>query len=180
MFVHSQNGRIYQTTSQWSRPRGGSVGVRKVAVKLSVTLQQWYMLSLLLQRLIPDNSEKIYELEDVVNSFDDLQKVARSVLLAVLAWFFFFLFVFLFPSWLLQRLLLAEHWRTTRGSRRNVTRVKWRAWDWRWSTCRRRATSCGTCSRRRATSTRASARRCPGWAARTLWVPGKQCCMVDC
>lgn len=41
---------------------------------------QCYISPLLLQRLTPENSEKIYELEDVVKSFDDLQKATRFAL----------------------------------------------------------------------------------------------------
>lgn len=49
-------------------------------MKLCLMLLQCFILTLLLQRLTPDHSEKIYELEDVVKSFDDLQKAARFVL----------------------------------------------------------------------------------------------------
>lgn len=39
-----------------------------------------------------------------------------------------------------------------------------------------RAASCKTCSRRRATSTRAFAKRCPGWALRTRCVEALAVC----
>lgn len=47
-------------------------------MKPSLILLRSYISPLLLQRLTPESSEKIYELEDVVKSFDDLQKATRS------------------------------------------------------------------------------------------------------
>lgn len=49
-------------------------------MKPSLILLQCYISPLLLQRLTSENSEKIYELEDVVKSFDDLQKATRFAL----------------------------------------------------------------------------------------------------
>lgn len=73
-------------------------------------------------RLNSENSEKIYEVEDMLEAFDGLHKAARSN----------FTGNFItdkrsigsgsdFP------LLPAESWKASRGSRRSATRAKWKA-----------------------------------------------------
>lgn len=67
-------------------------------------------------------------------------------------------------------LLMAEYWKTTKGSRRKAMRPKWRAWNWKWTTSKMRTASCKTCSRRKVMSMRIFAKRCPGSAVRTQCV----------
>lgn len=74
-----------------------------------------------LYRLNPEASEKIYEVEDVLEAFDGLQKAARSDVTTSSLSQTLWEEELGFPS------LPAESWTTTRGSSRSATRAKWRA-----------------------------------------------------
>lgn len=75
------------------------------------------------------------------------------------------------PAWeSMSPPLLAEFWKTTRGSRGNAMRAKWRAWNWKWTIFRMRTASCRTCSRRKVMSMNSFAKRCPGSAVTTRCV----------
>lgn len=111
----------------------------------------------------PENSEKIYEVEDLLQAFDGLQKTTRS--------FFCSLFTqykcseVVTNPWFCPS-LLAEYWKTTRGSRGNATRAKRRAWSWKWTIFKMRTASFKTCSRKKVTSMRWFTKKCPGSAVR--------------
>lgn len=72
-------------------------------------------------RLNSENSEKIYQVEDMLEAFDGLHKAARSTFTGNLITDEPSISSgFDFPS------LPAESWESSRGSRRSATRAKWK------------------------------------------------------